>query len=83
MRAYHLLVAPAAAARPPVRAFVAWMLEQAKEERCAAERQFYGTETARPHGPRKPAKTAPKAQVARTPRTARAIAGDRGRARQR
>lgn len=38
-RAYHLLAAPAAAARPCVRQFIEWMLKQAQEEnRAEAER---------------------------------------------
>jgi LysR family transcriptional regulator, glycine cleavage system transcriptional activator len=46
-RVYHLLVEPAAAARPPVREFVAWMLEQAQEEARAAAAQFYGAKAAK------------------------------------
>lgn len=42
-RAYYLLVEPGAAARPPVRAFVAWLQEQAEEEARAGTEQFYGS----------------------------------------
>ena len=45
-RAYHLVVEASAAARPPVRKFVAWMLEQAEEEARAGTQQFYGTKAA-------------------------------------
>lgn len=84
-RAYHLLVEPAAAARPPVRDFVAWMLEQAQEEARAGAQQFYGAKAAAgTAAPPKPAKVKPaatraaaatkrSAQVAKTRRVAEPV----------
>jgi DNA-binding transcriptional LysR family regulator len=58
-RAYHLVVEPAAAARPHVRQFIEWMQRQAQEETRAGAEQFYGRKaqrTARAPAPRVAAK---------------------------
>jgi len=84
-RAWYLVVEPASAARPHVRQFSEWMLEQAEEEVRANVEQFYGRTRARV------ARTAAESAVrvetgarpepaARTKSSARAKSAARGKA---